>query len=48
MKPRLLILFLLAALPVFGQQIFYRSNESGMKLERIEPYQRGESAWVLA
>jgi antitoxin component YwqK of YwqJK toxin-antitoxin module len=48
MKPRLLLpLLLLSVLPVFGDELFYRSNGIGMLLERIEPYRRDESRLVV-
>ena len=48
MKPRLLLpLLLLSVFPVFGKELFYRSNRIGMLLERIEPYRRDESQWVV-
>ena len=48
MKPRLFLpLLLLSVFPVFGNELFYRSNGIGMLLERIEPYRRDESQWVV-
>jgi YD repeat-containing protein len=48
MKLFLLALFLLpGALPGFGDVLVYKSNEFGMLLQRIEPYRRDESEWIL-
>lgn len=40
-------LLLSALLPVCGDALLYKSNESGMLLQRIEPYRRDESRWIL-
>ena len=45
--PLLLALLFLSVLPVFSDELFYRSNVMGMPLERIEPYRRDESQWVV-
>lgn len=46
---RFLIAFflVLGVLPGFGDVLLYKSNEFGMLLQRIEPYRRDESEWVL-
>src|SRR5208337_1920768 len=38
---------LIAALHVFGEDLLYRSNDFGMPLQRIAPYQQGASRWIL-
>ncbi len=48
MKRYLLALLLLPwVLPGFADALFYKSNEFGMSLLPIEPYQRDESRWTL-
>lgn len=48
MTSKLLPLFLLlGALHGFCDVLLYKSNEFGMALQRIEPYKRDESKWVL-
>jgi YD repeat-containing protein len=46
---RILLLALLTVLasPGFAQELVYRSNSFGMLLERIEPYRRDESQWIM-
>lgn len=46
---RFLPVFLLLSivLPGFGDALLYKSNEFGMLLQRIEPYRRDESRWIL-
>ncbi len=45
----LLSLFLLlAAQAGAGEVLYYRSNSAGMLLERIPPYRRDESPWVVS
>ncbi len=41
------LLLLSCVLPGFGDALLYKSNEFGMLLQRIEPYRRDESQWVL-
>jgi hypothetical protein len=49
MKPALLaVLLALCALPVPAEDFLYRSNSFGMLLERIAPYLRDQSDWVMA
>jgi antitoxin component YwqK of YwqJK toxin-antitoxin module len=43
----LLAALLFSALHAFGDEILYRSNDFGMLLARIAPYQRDASRWVL-
>ncbi|MGO9307968.1 MAG: hypothetical protein ACLQDL_02960 [Spirochaetia bacterium] len=43
----LAFILLLAALHVFGEDILYRSNDFGMPLERIAPYQQDAFRWIL-
>jgi antitoxin component YwqK of YwqJK toxin-antitoxin module len=43
----LLALLFLPVLPVFAQELLYRSNSFGMLLERIEPYLRDQSDWIV-
>jgi len=48
MKRFLLALFLLPwVFPGFADALLYKSNEFGMLLQHIEPYQRDESRWTL-
>jgi YD repeat-containing protein len=41
------LFLLLGMLPGFGDTLLYKSNEFGMQVQRIEPYRRDESAWIL-
>jgi len=41
------ILLLLAALHVSSEDLLYRSNDFGMLLARISPYQQDDTRWVL-
>ena len=43
----LLALLFLPVLPGFAQELLYRSNSFGMLLERIEPYLRDQSDWIV-
>jgi YD repeat-containing protein len=43
----LLVVLVLPALTVFSQELVYRSNSFGMLLERIEPYRRDQSEWIV-
>jgi len=48
MKRLIVAFFLLQlVLPGFADTLFFRSNESGMILQPIEPYRRDESRWTL-
>jgi hypothetical protein len=48
MKLRLVLPMLcLAALSGFAEETFYRSNITGMLLEKIPPYRRDSSEWVV-
>jgi antitoxin component YwqK of YwqJK toxin-antitoxin module len=48
MRPLLILVALLTAvLPLFGDELFYRSNDFGMPLARIREYQKKDSRWVL-
>ncbi|MGA2480309.1 MAG: hypothetical protein ABSG63_16290 [Spirochaetia bacterium] len=40
-------LIAVSALPLFAQELVYRSNSFGMLLERIEPYRRDQSDWIM-
>jgi antitoxin component YwqK of YwqJK toxin-antitoxin module len=44
---RLLLLFILTASASSAADVYYRSNELGMPLERIPAFRRHESVWVL-
>jgi antitoxin component YwqK of YwqJK toxin-antitoxin module len=46
-RPLLPIILLLAALHAFGEDLLYRSNDFGMLLARIAPYQKDDSRWIL-
>ena len=50
MKARALLslCLLLAPAAVFPDELLYRSNSFGMLLERIAPYRRDESAWIMS
>jgi hypothetical protein len=49
MKAQLLLLLLLAgAARGFPDELLYRSNGVGMSLERVAPYLRDSSRWILA
>ena len=41
------IVLLLVSLHGFGEDLLYRSNDFGMLLARIAPYQKDDSRWVL-
>jgi len=43
----LFLVFLLAALGAFPQEVFYRSNEQGMPLSRVSAALKDDSRWVL-
>jgi hypothetical protein len=43
----LLLALLLPAVAAAGETLYYRSNAAAMLLERIPPYRRDESPWVL-
>jgi YD repeat-containing protein len=48
MKPRLVIsLVFLVAFSGSAEQMLYRSNTTGMLLERIAPYRRDDSEWIV-
>jgi YD repeat-containing protein len=40
-------LLAVSALPLFAQELVYRSNSFGMLLERVEQYRRDESEWIM-
>ena len=43
----LVLIFLLAALGAFPEEVFYRSNDQGMLLARVPAARKDESRWVL-
>jgi antitoxin component YwqK of YwqJK toxin-antitoxin module len=46
-QPLVLVALLFAALRVPGEDLLYRSNDFGMLVARIPPYQRDASRWIL-
>jgi YD repeat-containing protein len=47
-KALLLAAFLAFCLGLYGQEVFYKSNDFGMVLQPIEKFQRDESRWVMS